>query len=130
MNVPMRAIPDLGLVVHVVEMARGDRRIGDIAGAAAKGRGERLRPGLTIEAGGSIGGPGWTVAGGVDQRIIRICRLGQWSTRVLQSVCWPLPASELVGVGLALRSVFLDGKAPIARCPSATQPSVGMVVSI
>src|SRR5271157_520143 len=36
-NVSVRSIPDFGLVVHVVEVATGDRRIRHIAGAAAKG---------------------------------------------------------------------------------------------
>ena len=67
MYVSMRTIPNLGLVVHVVEVATGDLLIGNTAGTVTKSCGERRSP-LVAEQAVACG----AIAGGVDQWIVSI----------------------------------------------------------
>src|ERR1035438_9483892 len=102
MNVTVHAIPYLGLIVEVIEVATADRRIGNIAGTAAKGLGERLGPLVAVEA---IARP--TVAGSVNQRIVCIGHLFGGHVRLAVRFL-AVTGIGIVGIDLALRTELLN----------------------
>src|SRR5450631_679331 len=111
MYVTMRTVPNLGFVVHVIEVARSDWRIRDIAGSVAKGSCERLGPLITIEAVARS-----AIAGGIDKRKVGICYRTGSDARLAVGLL-AVAGVWVGGVYLALRSVLLDGIVPIAGSP-------------